>query len=119
MTDVITLLAAGTGASVTGATHDTGDLKNGAVIQVVAAGSAAAWTVELDGSLDGTNWVQLPLVPITAGVLGSAGATVGASTLGVFAAAMQAGAGMWRYFRAKSGANTTVTVSALLGFSDF
>ena len=102
-------------ASVTGTTHDTGDLHDQATIQVIASGVAAAWTVELDGSLDGVNWIQLPLLAIAAGVQAAASPTLGGSTLGAFAAVAQTPF-LWRWIRAKSGANTTVTVAVICGF---
>jgi hypothetical protein len=114
MADVITLLPAGTGASVTGAAHDTGDLKDQATLSVMAAGVAAAWTVQLQGSVDGINYQNIGAPLSSAGVIGAAG-PAGSSVLGL-ACAVLANSGVWRYFKAVSGGNTTVTVSATLAF---
>lgn len=98
MTDILTILSAAT-ANVTGAGFDAGDLKDGAALEVATAGTVSAFSVQLQGSLDGTNWFSIGS-PLTT-------ATTSGESAGFLA----------RWFRAVlSGFSGTGTVTARIGF---
>lgn len=98
MTDILTVLSAAA-ANVTGTAFDAGDLKDGAALEVVTAGTVSAFSVQLQGSLDGANWFSIGS-PLTT-------ATTSGESAGFLA----------RWFRAVlSGYSGTGTVTARVGF---
>lgn len=99
MTDIVTILVAAT-ANVTGPAFDAGDLKSGLTLETITTGSVSAFSVQLQGSMDGASWVALGSPQTTATTAG-----VSTSTLA-------------RYFRAVlSGFTGTGTVTVKLGFT--
>lgn len=97
MTDIVTILS-GASANATGSTFDTGDLKDGAALEVTTAGTVSAFTVQLQGSLEGVNWFSIGSALTTA--------STSAELTGFLA----------RYFRAVlSGFSGTGTVTARIG----
>lgn len=116
MADIITLLPAGTGSTVTGVTFDSGDLHDVATLQVIVAGTPSASSVQLQASLDGVNWQNVGAPLSSAGVVGAAGPIVG--TTATLLLGVMAGEGVYRYFRASTGTltGTGVSVKAVLGF---
>lgn len=99
MTDIVTILRAAS-ANGPGFTLDAGDLKGTESLEVWTAGTVSAFSVQLQGSLDGTNWADI------GGALTAAGTTA------------VTGAPLARWFRAVlSGYSGTGTVTAVLGYS--
>jgi hypothetical protein len=99
LTDIVTILR-GASANGTGFTLDAGDLKGTESLEVFTAGTVSAFSVQLQGSLDGTNWTAIGAAVTTAGTTAVAGAPLA------------------RWFRAVlSGFSGTGTVTVVLGYS--
>jgi hypothetical protein len=108
--DTVTLLAA-VSANGTSAAADAGDVKNLATMAVVIAGTVSAYSVQLQGSLDGENWVSIGVPDTSAG---AAGADIGPVTQSTGPVAVSSGV-LMRYFRAVlSSYSGTGTVTAEL-----
>lgn len=58
MADVVTLIAAAS-SNGTGATVDFGDIRDEAAVEVQTTGTVSAFSVQLQGSLDGTAWASV------------------------------------------------------------
>ncbi len=117
MSDILTLLPAGTGQNVTGATFDSGDLHDTATLQVAIAGTPSAWTIIWQGSLDGVTWEPVGAAVSATGAVGSPAASF-TGTTATFLFAVMLSQGLYRYFRASTGAltGTGVSVKAVMGF---
>jgi hypothetical protein len=112
MSDVITLLAA-VSANVTGPASEPGDLKDEVTMDVVIAGTVSAYSVQLEGSLDGTDWFSMG-IPLTSS--GAAGTAIGPVTQSTGQLAVSAGV-LSRYYRAVLASYSgTGTVTAYLAF---
>jgi hypothetical protein len=99
VTDIVTILPAAS-ANGTGFTLDAGDLKGAETLEAFTTGTVSAFSVQLQGSLDGVNWVAVG-APLTT-------ATTADVSSGLLA----------RWFRAVlSGYSGTGTVTARLGFA--
>ncbi len=108
----LTLLNA-VSANVTGSSFDAGDLKDELTLEVIIGGTVSAYSVQLQGSIDGTNWVSIGIPETSAGAPGTAVGPVTAST-GPFAVSSGV---LMRYFRAAlAGYTGTGTVTAELAF---
>lgn len=100
MADIVTLLAA-VSANGTGPVIDAGDLKDEIGIQVEKDAGVTAFSVLVEGSLDGVNWFNVGSSPVTA-------VTSETMVSGILA----------RYFRATlSGYTGTGTLTAKLAFA--
>jgi hypothetical protein len=116
MSDVVTLLPAGTGSGVTGAAIDAGELVSRATIQLAVSATTSAMSASFQGSIDGTSWDALPLSSLNA-VTGAKSAltqpyvatNTGAAVIGFV---LDGSGGAWRYFRAVTGTITGATVGA-------
>lgn len=95
MTDIAVLLNA-VSANVTGPAFDAGDLKDELTMEVIISGTVSAYSVQLEGSLDDTTWVNIGIPDTSSHVAGTAVAPVTASTDPV---AVSKGK-LFRYFRA-------------------
>jgi hypothetical protein len=99
LTDIVTILRSAS-ANGTGFTLDAGDLKGTESLEVYTTGTVSAFSVQLQGSLDGTNWAAIGAAVTAAGT------------------APVTGAPLARWFRAVlSGYSGTGTVTAVLGYS--
>ena len=120
MSDIVTLLPAGTGSGVTGATIDAGDLVRDFTIELAVSAATTAMSVTFQGSLDGTVWQDLPGLQVVSAA-GAESAAVqpyvtNAAGAGSVAFVSAAAGGAWRFFRAVTGTITGATVGATLAF---
>jgi hypothetical protein len=112
MSDMVTLLA-GVSANGTGTAFEASDLKDELTMEVVISGTVSAWSVALQGSLDGTDWFAMG-IPVTSA--GAAGADIGPVTQSTGSLAVSSGV-LASHFRAVLATYSgTGTVTALLAF---
>jgi hypothetical protein len=108
MADVLTLLAA-VSSNQTGTAFEASDLRDELTMEVVISGTVSAYSVQLQGSMDGTNWISVG-VPQTSS--GAAGTAIGPVTQSTGLVAISSGY-LVRYLRAVlSGYTGTGTVTA-------
>lgn len=94
------LLLQAANANVTGATVDSHTISDDMALEVVTAGTVTAFSVQLQGSEDGTNWMSIGTASTVVGTTGFTGTSQPPP---------------FRYFRAVlSGFTGTGTLSATL-----
>jgi hypothetical protein len=111
----LTLLAAASANVSSGAAQvfDAGDLKDELTLEVVISGTVSAYSVALQGSIDGVNFVALGIPNTSAGAAGSA---IGPVTQSTGPLAISSGI-LARYFRASLASYSgTGTITAELAF---
>ena len=112
MADVITLLPA-VSANGTGTAFEADDVRDEITMEVIIAGTVSAFSVQLQGSIDGTDWFSMG-IPVTSA--GAAGADIGPVTQSTGVLALSSGV-LAQYFRAALASYSgTGTVTAELAF---